>query len=357
MILLLADRPEEARSLAFQLTVAAAAGLLLLAPRLAFRWWHRRLPNWLTASLAASVAAELVTLPWTLSSFHLLSPLAPLLNLPALPLDGIGARGLARLDAGGPRLAGSGRPAPAHARPHRGAIRLALPIWRPGIWSAVPLAVPFWAAALLALSLGLALLLPRRLWTWRLVAAACAGAGLWAAVVGDRAGRRGPELTMLDVGQGDSILLRDGERAILVDGGGWDGADLGGRVLLPALLGEGVTSLDAVVMTHSDRDHCQGLVDLAAYVRVKETWAAPGWEMEGCAGRLLSLPGVRHRFLTRGHHLRLGRWNLTVLHPLADGDRATNERSLVLRGRGPRPAGAADRRHRAPERARAGGLL
>jgi competence protein ComEC len=64
---------------------------------------------------------------------------------------------------------------------------------------------------------------------------------------------------------------------------------------------------------------------------VKETWTAPGWEMEGCAGKLLSLPGVRRRFLSRGQRLRLGRWNLTVLHPLADGDRAANERSLVLR--------------------------
>ena len=107
-------------------------------------------------------------------------------------------------------------------------------------------------------------------------------------------------------------------------------ADLGGRVLLPALLGEGVHRLDALVMTHPDRDHCGGLVDIAAYLTVREVWSAPGWEPQGCAGRLLSLPGVRHRFLSRGQRLKLGRWRLAVLHPEPEGHRATNERSLVL---------------------------
>ncbi|HEV7505372.1 MAG TPA: DNA internalization-related competence protein ComEC/Rec2 [Thermoanaerobaculia bacterium] len=329
VILLLVVFPEEALSLAFQLTVVATAGLLLLAPLLAARWRRRHLPGWLTAAVAASVAAELVTLPWTLPHFYLLSPLAPLLNLPAVPWTGLALSAslvwtLAALVS--PPLAAWLLPV---------LDRIAVPFsWPshtpPGAWCALPMAIPFWAAGLLAVCIGLALLLPARLWAPRLLAAACAGTGLWAAVTGVGIERRSPELTLLDVGQGDSILLRDGERALLVDGGGWDGADLGGRVLLPALLAEGVHRLDALVMTHPDRDHCGGLVDIAAYLSVKETWTAPGWEPQGCAGRLLSLPGVRHRFLSRGQRLSLGRWRLTVLHPLADGHRAANERSLVL---------------------------
>ena len=135
---------------------------------------------------------------------------------------------------------------------------------------------------------------------------------------------------MLDVGQGDSILLRDGDRAILVDGGGSRGGDIGGRVLLPALLGEGVTRLEALVMTHPDADHCSGLVDVAAYLPVREVWMAPGWDPQGCAGRLLDLPGARTRLLSRGQRLTLGRWRLTALHPAAADDGPVNERSLVL---------------------------
>jgi competence protein ComEC len=329
VILLVLDHPDVVRSPAFHLTVAATAGLLLIAPHLAARWHRRHLPRWLMASLAASASAQLATLPFALPRFYLLSPLAPLLNLPAVPWTGLAlAASLVWTAAALVSSSLAARLLPVLdllAAPFSWPSRTP-----PGVWCPLPMAVPAWAACLLALGFGLALLLPPRLRALRLLAAACAAAGLWAAVSGVGIERRGPELTMLDVGQGDSILLRDGDRAILVDGGGWDGADLGGRVLLPALLGEGVHRLEALVMTHPDRDHCGGLVDVAAYLTVREVWSAPSWEPEGCAGRLLSLPGVRRRFLSRGQRLKLGRWRLTVLHPETEGHRATNERSLVL---------------------------
>ena len=190
-----------------------------------------------------------------------------------------------------------------------------------------------WAAWVLAG--GLALLLfarPRALWArvgaWG-AGAVCLVVSLWTPLAGPR--NRGIELAMLDVGQGDSILLRDGARAVLVDGGGWEHGDLGGRVLLPALLAEGVRSLDAVVMTHPDQDHCGGLVDIAAYLPVREVWMGAGWEPKGCAGTLQTLPGARTRLLAQGDEARVGRWSLRVLHPAADERRGTNERSLVIR--------------------------
>ncbi|HYN21444.1 MAG TPA: ComEC/Rec2 family competence protein, partial [Thermoanaerobaculia bacterium] len=142
---------------------------------------------------------------------------------------------------------------------------------------------------------------------------------------------RGVELAMIDVGQGDAILIRDGKRAVLVDGGGWRTGDLGGRVLLPALLAEGVRRLDAVVMSHPDRDHCGGLVDIAAYLLIDEIWMGPGWEPDGCAGRLASVPGARIRFLWAGQQEIVGRWTLRVLHPDPEERRGINERSLVIR--------------------------
>src|SRR4051794_38850571 len=177
VILLLVDRPEESLSLAFQLTVVASAGLLVIAPLLAARWRHRRLPGWLTASLAASVAAELVTLPWTLPHFDLFSPLAPLLNLPAVPWTGL-ALAVSLLWT---LVALVSAPLAAWLLPALD--RIAVPFsWpsrsTPGAWGTLPMAIPFWAASLLALCLGLALLLPSRLRVPRLLAAACAAAGL-----------------------------------------------------------------------------------------------------------------------------------------------------------------------------------
>ena len=61
-----------------------------------------------------------------------------------------------------------------------------------------------------------------------------------------------PQIEVLDVGQGDSILLRSGEASMLVDGGGHPGnLHFGDRVLLPKLIDRGVTHLSVVVLSSS----------------------------------------------------------------------------------------------------------
>jgi competence protein ComEC len=326
VILLLLGDPSTALSPAFQLTVAATAGLLLLAPPLAARWRRGAFPSWLAKPVAASVGAQLAALPWALPRFHLLTPLAPWLNLVAVPWTGlalIAALAWTAVALAAPSFAGALLPVlDGLAAPFSWPSRTP-----PAVWLPVPAAVSAGWAWALAAALAALLLLPAR----RSLAALALGAACLGVAAGlPEPGRRDPELAMIDVGQGDSILLRDGAHAILVDGGGWVRGDLGGRVLLPALLQEGVRRLDAVVMTHPDQDHCGGLVDIAAYLPVDEVWTAPGWRREGCAGRLLALPGARKRFLWKGRRLALGRWRLTVLHPEAGDVHKTNERSLVI---------------------------
>lgn len=321
VILLVLERPDVVLSVAFQLTVSATAGLLLLGPPLAERW--SRLPRWLAGSLAASAGAQIPTIPWALPRFHLLSPLAPLFNLAAVPWTG--------LALGGSLLwTGTALVSPPTAEALLPVLDfLAAPFsWPartgPSVWLPVPLVLPPSAAWLLALLLALLLFARPRLKLLGL-------AGLALLLSCNLPRDRGVELAMLDVGQGDAILLRDGPHAVLIDGGGWRTGDLGGRVLLPALVAEGVRSLDAVVMTHPDRDHCGGLVDIAAYLPVREVWMGPGWEPEGCAGKLATLPGARVRRVWSGETGSAGRWSLRVLHPDREEDRGTNERSLVIR--------------------------
>jgi competence protein ComEC len=327
IVLLVLEDPAVVLSPAFQLTVTATAGLLLLAPPLAERW-RGVLPSWLAESLAASVGAQLATLPWALPRFHLLCPLAPLLNLAAVPWTGlalVAALLWTALALVSPDLAARFLPAlDVLAAPFSWPSRT-----RPEVWLPLPLVAPPLLAWLLAGATAAVLFL-----RWRralaVLAAGTAVLGACSLVDRERVNHREPEVVMLDVGQGDSILLRDRETAVLVDGGGWERGDLGGRVLLPALLAEGVRDLAALVMTHPDRDHCRGLVDIAAYLPVREVWMGPGWEPEGCAGRLLALPGVRPRLLWAGETAGAGRWRLTALHPERGESRGTNERSLVL---------------------------
>jgi competence protein ComEC len=330
VIVLLVDQPDLALSPAFQLTVSATAGLLLLAPALARRWQGRFLRPRIAEGIAASVGAHLATFPWAIPRFHLLSPLAPLLNVPAVPWTGLALiasllwTGVALVS---PALAGHLLPAlDLLAAPFSWPSRTPPELWLP---TPLALSMPWAWGIAIGITAALLLLRPRRAFVVLGIVGTVAALGCAGQRWRERE-TRDPELAMIDVGQGDSILLRDGDRAILIDGGGSRGGDIGGRALLPALLAEGVDRLDALVMTHPDNDHCGGLVDIAAYLPVREVWMAPGWDRHGCAGKLLDLPGVRPRFLWRGKRLAVGRWRLAALHPAADDAGPVNERSLVL---------------------------
>jgi competence protein ComEC len=82
-------------------------------------------------------------------------------------------------------------------------------------------------------------------------------------------------VTAVDVGQGNSILIRlPGGKKILVDGGGFfdDSFDLGKFVLAPYLWHERITRIDTVVLTHPHPDHLQGLLFILENFHVREAW-------------------------------------------------------------------------------------
>src|SRR6266581_7522461 len=64
-------------------------------------------------------------------------------------------------------------------------------------------------------------------------------------------------ITVLDVGQGLVVLARTEKHALLYDAGPAfnAAADSGSRVIVPYLRGEGIAALDALVVSHDDRDH------------------------------------------------------------------------------------------------------
>ncbi|MEO8216315.1 MAG: DNA internalization-related competence protein ComEC/Rec2, partial [Acidobacteriota bacterium] len=110
-----------------------------------------------------------------------------------------------------------------------------------------------------------------------------------------RAHIRGPQLEMLDVGQGDSMLLRTSTGSMLVDGGGKAGDDdFGRRVLLPMLAERAVRSIDVIALSHPDGDHCGGLPGVVAAIPVHEIWISRRHLDSLCGQRLLDLASNRH---------------------------------------------------------------
>ncbi|HEV2960278.1 MAG TPA: DNA internalization-related competence protein ComEC/Rec2 [Candidatus Angelobacter sp.] len=86
------------------------------------------------------------------------------------------------------------------------------------------------------------------------------------------------EITAIDVGQGDSLLLVSPEgRAMLIDGGGTIGPfrgefDFGEDVVSPYLWSRGLDSLDVVVLSHAHDDHIGGLGRVVENFHPQELW-------------------------------------------------------------------------------------
>jgi competence protein ComEC len=98
---------------------------------------------------------------------------------------------------------------------------------------------------------------------------------------------RSAVVSFLDVGQGDSALIRTpGGKHILIDGGGtmtyrkpgeeWrersDPFEVGKKVVLPLLMKRGVKELDVLVISHLDSDHIRGLKAVVQGIPVRAVW-------------------------------------------------------------------------------------
>jgi competence protein ComEC len=102
---------------------------------------------------------------------------------------------------------------------------------------------------------------------------------LWIAIPHSVEAHKGVlEITAIDVGQGESLLIvtPDGKR-VLLDSGGLLGFsrsefDVGEEVTSSYLWNRGIDHLDAVAFSHAHSDHLQGMRAVIANFRPKELW-------------------------------------------------------------------------------------
>jgi competence protein ComEC len=240
--------------LGWQLSYLAVLGMIVFTPPVTKALEKR--PKWLVwlgAGLAATLGAQAFTMPLAASSFGVVPPASPFSNLIVEPLMTL--------------LVPLGFLA-ALAGPFGNIINLLV---HPLVWIVLETAKLFaqlpiieWgqisSTGMLAYIAGITAL---ALTAHRRLAISSALLVILAAVTVTTAlgTRAHAEIIYLDVGQGDSSLIRLPAGDVLVDGGGTvrSDYDLGRKVLVPALRNLGIKHLRAVIATHADTDHVEGL--------------------------------------------------------------------------------------------------
>jgi competence protein ComEC len=144
-------------------------------------------------------------------------------------------------------------------------------------------------------------------------------------------------LTFLAVGHGDAAVLELPGAVLLIDAG--DSPRIAEQILLPFLRHRGIARLDAVLITHPDRDHYGGAAGLLDGIPVGFVLGPPEPEEKSaswdCLRRRANARGVAWKEGRAGQRVYAGPgvalWMLgpgeSLAHPLRGGDK--NDRSLV----------------------------
>ncbi len=346
--------------LSFLLSVAATAGLLFASGSVSRRL-ERAVTSaplrFLLSSLVATGAAQLACTP-------LLALLGPgttlagsLANVVAGPVGELFALPLALVHPLVAELPGLGRGVALAASGALLAVRALAHGAAAVTWAQVPVPPPSaWHFAVLAVGALSVWLTPGGTRFWRFstrklgllaLAGALAAVELATLRAAQPLGRL--RVTFVDVGQGDAALVDLPNGAALLIDGGADQPDMGARVLLPLLRARRRRALDALVMTHPDRDHLGGLPSVAREVPAGALWSPGGAAEESsplfrALAESVTASGGRRVTADAlcGRSLSAGDARLEVLSPCPDPARAageadplasasTNNRSLVLR--------------------------
>ena len=314
VLVMLFANPLTVLSISFQLSVGCMAGILLFRDRLS-EWLRRYMPRFLADGMAVTLSAISLTTPLAALYFGCVSLIGVFTNLLILWVvtfifwGVLAVCGLSLFWTGG---------ATALAWLTAWPIRYVLLTAK--ILAKIPLAavytcndyVVLWLAFVYVL-LAMYLCLRKKRAVTLL---SCGVLGLllaigigWAEPMMDDC-----RVTVLDVGQGQCILLQSEGRTWMVDCGGSNDEDTA-DIAADTLLSQGVTRLDGVILTHYDRDHTGGLPYLLTRVPADVALLPAMDDADDVAGRI---EGLVEQIVYVDSNLLLGYGSteLTVFAPL-----------------------------------------
>ena len=338
LLLILLANPFAAASISLQLSFAAVAGILFLTPRL-YKLLekgkkHGKIFHLTASGFSATMGALIFTVPlsaWYFGTLVLVSPLSNLLCLWAA--SGVFLLGLAAVAAGFLWL-------PLGAAigfiPKLGIqyILLAAHGLAKLPYHAVYFSNPYlkyWLAFAYLLFAMAWLFRPTRGRTYGLAALLSAGTLVVTVLLGTARYGSGLDAVVLDVGQGQSVVLASGGTFALVDcgsGNNWYGP---GEAAAHQLRTMGCWRLDYLILTHYDKDHVSGVTGLLARLPVDTLLVPESLDDAGLREAVLSAAEryeTAVEFVTSAQELSLGYAALTVFPPL--GETGDNERGVSV---------------------------
>ena len=303
-IVVLAHDPWLIRSVGFQLSVVATCGVVAGA-----RW--PGVSGKIRRALAITLGAQLAVAPLLVLHFGSVPLLSPLSNLVAAPIVSLATLlGIAGVTGLGIALV------PAE--------------WLAGIIIDIAQVSAGWPQMGWVGLVSVSIASPFVLKLWRRYPGPVAVAASLALVVvlfPERASLQGGEVAVLDIGQGDAILISGGEgRYALVDGGRDQ------SLLLERLREFGIRHLELVVMTHGDADHAGGLEALPGRIGIGRIWERGSPHVAEASDRFLgraSQFGIPIEQPQAGANILFGDVELRVVAPERRFASA-NDQSIVL---------------------------
>lgn len=132
-------------------------------------------------------------------------------------------------------------------------------------------------------------------------------------------------INFIDVGQGDSCLIRYKGTNIMIDSGGSlsknkDGKsyDIGENVLNNYLLNRGITRLDYIMASHFDEDHSQGFVFLLKNMKVKNVIISEQYKTSSIYEQFKQIckkQNIQIIYVKSGDEIRIKDLAFKILHP------------------------------------------
>ncbi len=330
LFLILVTNPFAAASISLQLSFGAMAGMLLVTPRL-YRLLsggrkHGKVFRFTASGLSATIGALVLTLPLSglyFGTVVLVSPLSNLLCLWAASvvfISGLAAVAvsvflmpLAALLAVIPQV-------------------LTLYILLAADWLAqLPYHALHTSNPYLAGTLALVYGLLGLAWFRREKRAGILAAGLSVVslavcvLLGAARYQSDLDIVMLDVGQGQSVVLKSGDTFLLADCGSANSWYDPGETAVGQLRTMGCKTLDYLLLTHYDEDHLNGVPDLLARMKVKTLLVPEGAH---ALTALAASSGTEVRIVREVERLPVGTAEWVIFPPLGEGE--DNERGLSL---------------------------